>query len=670
MSKINILGIVRDIRSKTTYLTPIVEAVCNSIDAIGDSPGGKVEIIVKRVPVSADLEGNKLLGDIIAMDIVDNGVGFNLDNRESFDTFRSGFKYEKGGKGFGRFMYLKYFDRVHIESYFRNEKDEMRKRSFLFGKKNDIIVDEVEEEALDNIQTGTTLHLMSIIKNSNIDKRLEVIARKLVERLLVFFVDKTKKVPQIILREEDDSEVICLNDYVGEGKDITLVEEKPLPLEGKDNKTINLTVQVYKIFFSTMSNKISLTANKREVTDTTLHRYVPEFRDPLIMIDSKGGTKNYVVKAYAMGSFLDENVTVERDGFVISKTEDDVFSEISEAEIEKAAAQVVKSCFEDEVHRRFEEKKKKVSQYIIQKAPWHKSLENDIDIEGMPMSMSEQDIELRFQKCKFDKEQALRIAIHNLNNNEQDIKTSSDIVKEQVDQLFQDVTEVAKNDLIHYVCNRKRVLDLFDSLRARKENGKPHLESDIHNLIYPMRRTSLDTSYDEHNLWLLDERLVFSQYIASDKVISSKDHDEPDLVTFFDNRVFMRNGDNAITAPVSIYEFKRPRREEYTDSENPITQACRYARKILEGKYEIPNGSENIRVDKAHTPVYLYIVADIVSKIKQFADEASLTETPDGEGYIGYIKAYNAYIQIMSFKKVVDDARMRNAIFFRKLGLS
>lgn len=244
------------------------------------------------------------------------------------------------------------------------------------------------------------------------------------------------------------------------------------------------------------------------------------------------------------------------------------------------------------------------------------------------------------------------------------------MLKSKLINSFKCITEVAKNDLIHYVCNRKRVLDLFDSLRARKENGRPHLESDIHNLIYPMRRTSLDTSYDEHNLWLLDERLVFSQYIASDKVISSKDHDEPDLVTFFDNRVFMRNGDNVITAPVSIYEFKRPRREEYTDSENPITQACRYARKILEGKYEMPNGSENIKVDKEHTPVYLYIVADIVSKIKQFADEASLTETPDGEGYIGYIKAYNAYVQIMSFKKVVDDARMRNAIFFRKLGLS
>ena len=60
MSKINILGIVRDIRSKTTYLTPIIEAVCNSIDAIGDSPKGHIEVIVKREPINSDLEGNQV----------------------------------------------------------------------------------------------------------------------------------------------------------------------------------------------------------------------------------------------------------------------------------------------------------------------------------------------------------------------------------------------------------------------------------------------------------------------------------------------------------------------------------------------------------------------------------------------------------------------------------
>ena len=32
----------------------------------------------------------------------------------SFDTYLSGHKYESGGKGFGRFMYLKYFKKVSI----------------------------------------------------------------------------------------------------------------------------------------------------------------------------------------------------------------------------------------------------------------------------------------------------------------------------------------------------------------------------------------------------------------------------------------------------------------------------------------------------------------------------------------------------------------------------
>ena len=43
MSKINIERIVRDIKTRSTSLTPIIEAVCNSIEAIGKSiPEGKI----------------------------------------------------------------------------------------------------------------------------------------------------------------------------------------------------------------------------------------------------------------------------------------------------------------------------------------------------------------------------------------------------------------------------------------------------------------------------------------------------------------------------------------------------------------------------------------------------------------------------------------------------
>ena len=195
------------------------------------------------------------------------------------------------------------------------------------------------------------------------------------------------------------------------------------------------------------------------------------------------------------------------------------------------------------------------------------------------------------------------------------------------------------------------------------------MESEVHNLIFPMIKNDRQVEYDNHNLWLLDERLVFSQYIASDKVISKVEHEEPDLAVFFKERMFYRNGDNIITSPVTIFEFKRPKRTNYPDDENPINQACRYSRKILEGKYEMPEGLEPIKVDKNHTPVYIYIICDIVPKIEEFADQANLTISPDGEGYFGYMSKYNAYVEIKSFRKLVDDAKMRNKVFFKKLGL-
>ena len=112
MSKINIDRIVKDIKSKTTSLTPVIEAVCNSIDAIGpERTDGVIDIIVKRTGQrSLNLDNTHTLSDIVSIDIVDNGIGFTEENKDSFDTYRSGFKMSKGGKGFGRFMYLKYFN--------------------------------------------------------------------------------------------------------------------------------------------------------------------------------------------------------------------------------------------------------------------------------------------------------------------------------------------------------------------------------------------------------------------------------------------------------------------------------------------------------------------------------------------------------------------------------
>src|SRR5574344_1676580 len=113
MSKINILGIVKNIKSKSNVYTPIVEAVVNSIEAIGNKPNGKIEIIVYRENV---LEFDNTKPYIKNGEIIDNGIGFTQENTESFDTYLSETKLETGGKGFGRFMYLKYFNDAIVQS--------------------------------------------------------------------------------------------------------------------------------------------------------------------------------------------------------------------------------------------------------------------------------------------------------------------------------------------------------------------------------------------------------------------------------------------------------------------------------------------------------------------------------------------------------------------------
>lgn len=109
-------------------------------------------------------------------------------NRDSFDTFYSDMKIARGGKGFGRFMFLKYFGDTSVSSIYKTEGGEFRLRQFQFGKQFDIVVNETDVHS-EKSDTETHIYLNNIIDNKYIDKGLETIARKLLERLLIFFID-------------------------------------------------------------------------------------------------------------------------------------------------------------------------------------------------------------------------------------------------------------------------------------------------------------------------------------------------------------------------------------------------------------------------------------------------------------------------------------------------
>jgi len=118
MSNVNIKRVIENIRATTTVYTPIAETIVNSIQAI-ESNGetdGEISICVHR-DEQLSIDGG--LSDVRSFDIEDNGIGFTDEHRQSFDTLYTDQKITEGGKGFGRFICLKYFQDLRVESVYR-----------------------------------------------------------------------------------------------------------------------------------------------------------------------------------------------------------------------------------------------------------------------------------------------------------------------------------------------------------------------------------------------------------------------------------------------------------------------------------------------------------------------------------------------------------------------
>ena len=109
-------------------------------------------------------------------------------------------------------------------------------------------------------------------------------------------------------------------------------------------------------------------------------------------------------------------------------------------------------------------------------------------------------------------------------------------------------------------------------------------------------------------------------------------------------------------------------RDDYTSEDNPFVQIREYITDIREGKARTSDGRD-IPVGK-DVPFFCYIVTDITPSLERQAYDFELEKTPDGQGFFGYKRQYKAYIDVISYTKMVADAKKRNAAFFDKLALS
>ena len=203
---------------KSRGLLPLFESLINSIHGLEEAEisteQGLICIVIERAPNLFDgtagvVHGRPASGHIVGFRVIDNGVGFNEANFNSFRTLDTEYKTTKGGRGIGRLLWLKAFNRVDISSYFLDARGQLKRRSFNFSP--DGITNNTVKDAGNGARLETVVHLVGFDNGYRTYtlKTGSAIAKAIVEHCLWYFV-RPGGAPKIIV--QDQREEISLDE--------------------------------------------------------------------------------------------------------------------------------------------------------------------------------------------------------------------------------------------------------------------------------------------------------------------------------------------------------------------------------------------------------------------------------------------------------------------------
>lgn len=664
----NLIGRLRNLSlPKSHGLLPVFEAVVNSIHAIEESEqldNGKITVEINRDTQGSFNFEDAGLSPITGFTITDNGCGFNTNNLTSFKTLDSDYKIDKGCRGVGRLTWLKVFDLVEVESYYFNKEGNIEKLNFRFDTKSSVY-NETTVNATGN-QTGTTVKLTGFDNayRERVPASIESIANHLLEHVLWYFV-REQTSPQIVIKDqEQELSLDQLYDQYMHGK------------ASRDTfKIHDHTFELIHVKFHTSVNKnhqLAFCAANRLVKEESIQGKIPGLYGSIT--DEKG---DFTYNCYISSPYLDENVRSERTAFNIPEKVDDMFQEISLKEIREGVLNKAKAFLEDVLEDNIAKGRKRVEDFISNKAPRYRPILGRLPVESLIIdpSKSDKELELHLHAHWYELERELVSEGHDIMQPKHNEHVEE--YKARLNEYLHKAEDIKKSDLANYISHRKVIIELLQKSIERQEDGKYAREDMIHELIMPMRKDSTEVFLDSCNLWLIDERLAFHSYLASDKTLSSmpvtesESNKEPDLLSLrvFDNPILVNNQANFPLAAITVIEIKRPMRNDMREGEDkdPISQTLGYLKRIREGQIKTKSGVLIPRNNDI--PAYCYILCDLTSTMVARCDIAGLTMTADGMGYFGYNPNFKAYIEVISFNQLVKAAKERNQAFFDKLGL-
>lgn len=582
--------------------------------------------------------------------ITDNGIGLDTDNMISFRKSDSMKKVKFGGKGVGRLLWLKVAEKVSISSRYA---DGGKSQSISF----DFVADPVQPISnLSHTDTdgeiGTCVRLtpLKTAYALHIPVKLDTVAVRTVAHFINYFVNVD--CPKITLMDSKDSIVLFDKFTEDVARDQSYLIKASVDGEGQQ-LTLNCFLVPKKYSDDEKgTNGLFFGAHGRAVT-----RYDMDGVIGLKAIDGK-----YAFFGYLEGPLLDGAVNDTRTEFSLSEdTIDDLKRQcitnmlsFLKVEIDRVRDRQIQTIVNvRNEHLRFYNVAKNPAE-IADKLSLATQKDEDIFVELSRQSLRQ------YKKARREFAQAKT----------KDLPDIDQKAKAYVSEL----QDESLSSLAEYIYKRKLILDMFENRSgfADIDAEKAHYERVVHELICPLGSSKSELDYEDHNLWIIDDRLAFYSYFNSDKQMKaqaqSTDKRRPDI-TLFDLGMGFEKG--ASLEPITIIEFKRPKRDDYTMSDNPFTQVQDYVKELRSAGEANRFDGKTIRTIDQDTPFMCQIVADDTPSLRDVMDRLNgFYKKAGSKSYYRWDSHFRIFMEVTSYADLISGAKARHAAFFHKLGIS
>jgi hypothetical protein len=655
------------------YLLPLLEVVINAIQSIEDKEDNtKGEISIKAIrdtQMVIETENEPPYTPIIGFDVYDNGVGFIEERFTAFGDAFTGYNVRKGCKGIGRYTVLACFGNMEVNSNFY-ENGKWYSREFRF---DNVKEDNVNKKESENQILKTRISLNNYKKefqNYITKTRVELkdISETIIQHCLLYFLDET--MPTITLYDETTSKnPIFLNDIYRSVIKLDKLPEQLKIIDIEPNFTLN-----YIRNYSNKAHSFHLCANKREVgKKKTISTYIPSFVQHLI--DEQ--QKKYYLSIYVTSEFLDEKANNQRNEFTIpQKKEEDseLFNVLSIEELLANFANNVRNKYSSYIETADKEKNDRIQNYILNsKMPrlaYKHLLSVDNIFDDIPANATDERLESELHKKVFALEQKRTKAFNKAFSKK---KYDKEEFGKIITEVLREEAAFSKDKLADLMIRRKSVIKLFKQYLDWTDNEDYMLEEDVHNIIFTMGATTDTMPNEFHNLWLLDERLAFYRYTNSDKQLRKTKHidndssKEPDLLIYDFPWAYSDNPNNVNS--LVVFEFKRPGRDMNTPKDKKLdSQVEEYFEKLMESKAK-NNKGQFLNIHD-NTPKFGYVVCELHKDLEEYNVKHNYFKKTPYNTLYKINPELNMYVEVMSYKTMIEFAEKRHDAFFQALGIN